>query len=444
MRAEIAACAFLWIVLAGAGLGAQAAPLTVPPIRPLGPTLRVSRDSFGYIASVNVLSDGRVLANDTQGNRLVLFDSSLSHFTTVIDTSSATDKAYGALGGWLFSYIGDSSLFADWASLSFLLITPSGKIGRVLAAPLGPGGGLLYLTSAFVDPLGNVLSQWDRGDLARMRANASGPGGQAAAAAGAAGAARGAPADPSVRPAVSPDSTAVLRVNIQTRKVDTIVWLMAPSTLTGTAQALRNSLPVSDAWTMLRDGTVAAVREHDYHVDWFAPDGAATSTPRIAHEWERITDSAKAALIRATQLADSTGLALASKRRDSSTKATGVASDPGRSMSLTRDGQVIRGGQLPQYMSPDDLPDYYPPFPRADSLGHQPVRADADGNLWIQVNLPMRPEGGVVYDVVSRSGRLVGRVQIPGGTHLVGFGPGVAYLTSREGAAYKLARARIH
>ena len=72
-----------------------------------------------------------------------------------------------------------------------------------------------------------------------------------------------------------------------------------------------------------------------------------------------------------------------------------------------------------------------------------PVRADADGNLWIRVNLPKPPEGGFVYDIVNRQGVLVDRIQIPGGTNLIGFGPGVAYLISREGVGYKLARARI-
>ena len=49
-----------------------------------------------------------------------------------------------------------------------------------------------------------------------------------------------------------------------------------------------------------------------------------------------------------------------------------------------------------------------------------------------------------MYDIVNRQGMLVDRIQIPGGTHIVGFGPGVVYLVSREGVGSKLARARIH
>ena len=49
---------------------------------------------------------------------------------------------------------------------------------------------------------------------------------------------------------------------------------------------MRNLIPVSDAWTMLPDGTVAAVREYDYHVDWITPNGTrdldAEDCPRVA------------------------------------------------------------------------------------------------------------------------------------------------------------------
>ena len=39
----------------------------------------------------------------------------------------------------------------------------------------------------------------------------------------------------------------------------------------------------------------------------------------------------------------------------------------------------------PQYMDPNDLPSYFPPFPQNDTtLLSSPVRADADGNLWIR------------------------------------------------------------
>ena len=68
-----------------------------------------------------------------------------------------------------------------------------------------------------------------------------------------------------------------------------------------------------------------------------------------------------------------------------------------------------------------------------------------EGHVWVQAASldSLRNGGGTIYDVIDRNGRLVDRVQIPGGTQLVGFGIGVAFLTSREGAGTSLARARL-
>jgi NAD(P)-dependent dehydrogenase (short-subunit alcohol dehydrogenase family) len=65
-------------------------------------------------------------------------------------------------------------------------------------------------------------------------------------------------------------------------------------------------------------------------------------------------------------------------------------------------------------------------------------RSDLDSH-----DQPRSAAGGPIYDVVGRTGKLVDRIQIPGGCTLIGFGPGVAYLTSREGSGVSVARARI-
>lgn len=347
-----------------------------------------------------------------------------------------------------------------------------------MAAPRGTGGGLFYLTSALVDPQGRVVSRQTGAAAARMGgvglgvAVAGGAGGGGARGGGAGGGggggvggvsgvvgAGGSPtgAGPSAPPVVLPDSTVIIRVNIETKKMDTAVWLMAPPSasvpVTGPGGGvmrlpMRNPMPVSDAWAMLPDGTIAAVREHDYHVDWITPDGRVTATPKIAHEWRPFTDSMKEAVIDSVKTADSVATADMSRRLDSLSKVNGTAGGPGMITFIGTAGGAmitsINGSmQTPQYLSPDDLPSYFPPFPQSDTLGANPVHADADGNLWIRVNLAKRPEGGFVYDVVNREGKLIDRIQIPGGTNLIGFGPGVAYLISREGVGYKLARARI-
>jgi hypothetical protein len=49
-----------------------------------------------------------------------------------------------------------------------------------------------------------------------------------------------------------------------------------------------------------------------------------------------------------------------------------------------------------------------------------------------------------VYDVVSREGKLVDRLQLPPGYTLVGFGRGrVVYLSMRDAGGIHLARVRL-
>jgi hypothetical protein len=86
----------------------------------------------------------------------------------------------------------------------------------------------------------------------------------------------------------------------------------------------------------------------------------------------------------------------------------------------------------------DELPDYRPPFVTGAA------RADADGNLWIRTN-PLKPvPGGPVYDVVSASGGMIDRLQLPVGYTLAGFGKGkVVYLSMRDAKGIHLARVRL-
>lgn len=89
-------------------------------------------------------------------------------------------------------------------------------------------------------------------------------------------------------------------------------------------------------------------------------------------------------------------------------------------------------------IAPKSLPDFRPPF------GSNAVRADMDGNLWIRTNPAKPTPGGPVYDVVTRAGQLVDRLQVPFGYTLVGFGKGrVIFLSMRDANGIHLARVRL-
>ena len=59
--------------------------------------------------------------------------------------------------------------------------------------------------------------------------------------------------------------------------------------------------------------------------------------------------------------------------------------------------------------------------------------------------IPPKPiQGGVVFDIVSREGELVDRLQLPQGYSIAGFGKGkVVYLSMRDASGVHLARVRL-
>jgi hypothetical protein len=110
---------------------------------------------------------------------------------------------------------------------------------------------------------------------------------------------------------------------------------------------------------------------------------------------------------------------------------------------------TMAGGNVPPppsprqfaVVQPDELPDYRPPLVSGAAGG---VRADMEGNLWIRTVLPRAVPGGLVYDIVSRDGELVNRIQLPPGYSIVGFGQDrVVYLSMRDPSGMRLARVRL-
>jgi len=447
---------------------------SLPPIRQLGPVTAVATQPLGAVTTVRHLPDGRVLINDIVGRRVVMFDSSLATLTVIADTTSATANAYGTRPGGLIAYRGDSTLFVDPASLSMLLIDPNGKIVRVMSAPRAQDVGFLVggpFGNPGFDPKGRLVYR------APPNFAAFGPRG------GGSGSAGRLPQFPT-----PPDSAALVRFDLATRKVDTVTFFKTPKFNLNVTQApdggvrvtsTVNPLPQGDDWALLSDGTVALVRTKDYHVDWLNPDGTVTASPKIPFQWERLTDEAKVVFIDSARVAIEKARASGSRdgglgftlrggaeggggggRRDGAgggdgprggtTPAPAPNAQPG-TMTVTTGGNTtvtavgpgpgggaFGGGPLPPLtmIAPSELPDYKPAFTPGST------RADADGNLWIRTsqNLNAIP----VYNVVNRKGELIDRVQLPKNRVLVGFGPGgVVYMAVRDGTSAHLEKARV-
>ncbi|HWL40990.1 MAG TPA: hypothetical protein VNO75_12205 [Gemmatimonadaceae bacterium] len=462
--------------------GIPVAAQQLPPIRQLGSPVSTTAEKLGAVSAVRQLSDGRVLVNDIIGRRVLLFDPTLKNFTLVADTTSATANAYGTRAGGLIAYRGDSTLFVDPASLSMLVIDGNGKIARVMSAPRAADATFLVggpFGSPGFDPQGRLIYRPPPRPVF-----GGGP-----AARGAQGGSRA-----EITMPVMPDSAPLVRVDLATRKLDTLAFFRTQRmqmNMTRNADggismtSTVNPLPVVDDWGVLPDGTVALVRGRDYHIDWVTPEKSMTTSPKIPFEWERLSDDAKVAYIdsvrkvmqeaRASgnlggmfgaatggmQMMRMGGAGEGGERR----AAPGAAATPGAAApqsgtqtpapgggaantqsttTIVTDGGTSvttgpgggrgpMGGQLPEltFIAPTELPDYKPPFAGGAT------RVDADGNLWIRTTQNVK--GLPVYNVVNRKGELIDRVQLPAGRVIAGFGAGATiYLAYRDGDTARL------
>jgi hypothetical protein len=434
------------VAFAATGAAAQQRP----PIRQLGAVTAKTSEPFASIVSVRALSNGSVLVNDVSGRRVGMLDAALSKFTLIADSTSATANAYGGRQGSLIAYRGDSSIFADPSSVSMLIIDPSGKVARVVAIPraedaitLGSQAG-----NASFDASGRLVYRAGLrfGPAAGgARTIITGPGG---------GGAGGIPQFPE-----PPDSAFIVRVDLATRKLDTVGVIRTPKIKLETKtderggisiSSLINPLPVVDDWTVTSDGAVAFVRGKDYHVDFVNPDGSKVSAAKIPFDWQRMTDEDKIAFIDSVKAARERLGANAPTPFTGAPPAGGggggapnvqIFIGPGGPGGGPGGGAARPGGiGAPQFnfIPANELPDYKPPFFAGS------VRADMEGNVWVRTIPTAAIAGGPVYDVINRKGELVERVQIPNARTIVGFGPnGAVYLVNREGTTPVLEKATV-
>ena len=421
-----------------------AAAAQQPAIRPLGPVVETSKESFGQRVFVRHLQSG-VLLNDLESRRVLLLDASLGVKTVVADTTAATANAYSGRVGSLIPYHADSTLFVDAQSMSMLVIDPAGQVKRVMSVPRSQDAMMLgnpVFSSPGFDARGKLVY---RGMPNRMMRG--GPGGMGGAPGGVGG----------MHMPDPPDSTALVRVDLATRQLDTLAFTRIPKAKVDvqrddngrvSVNVQMNPLPTVDDWAVMSDGSVAIVRGRDYHVDFIRPDGKLESAPKIPFEWQRMTDEDKTAFIDSLKAARER-MAAANPGGATGSNMTITGAPPGGGAGgeqrVTVMGAPPGGGAggPPQmggntnFVSASELPDYKPAFFAGAA------RADADGNLWIRTIPTKGISGGPVYDVVNGQGQLVDRVQVPKDRTIIGFGPGgIVYLAAREGNTTKLEKAR--
>ncbi len=407
------------------GRNASSTAQRPPAIRPIGPIVHVSTEPLASVASALRLPDGRVFVNDIVARRVVLFDSALATAHVVTDSASVTATAYGFGAGALIPFHGDTALFLDPQSSSMPVLSPAGRIARVMATPRPNNRlvsvGSLYFTPGF-DAAGRLVYYLAQGMTVPTK-----------------------PLPPSSTTISIIDSAFIVRYDFTTHVYDTAAVIRTSKFrqsittnddghISQIHSITADPVPVVDDWVMRQDGSLVIVRGRDFHVDWMDADGKWSSGPKVAFDWQHLDDDQKQKLI------DSA--AAANKARLDSLLAgqasTSVTGDGGGAVRAGRGGGA--GGAeagVPRQAAPPPIPDdpkvqpnevadYRPAFP------HGATHVDADGNLWIRTTTMVN--GQPVYDLVNRRGELFDRVQLPPFRTISGFGPGVVYMGVKDAA----------
>jgi hypothetical protein len=194
------------VALVPAVLAAQ-----TPTVRLINAADASSKPEFNMVAAVRQLAGGRLLVNDINNRQLTILDPSLGNAFLLADSTSGLLNSYGTRAGGLIRYIADSTLFVDPAGLSMFVIDPGGKIARVASVPRSqdaPSLGNNLLGTPGVDAAGRLV--YRAGGLRIQQQGGKGGGG-------------GGMMMPDF-----PDSAAIVRVDLATRKVDTAGYYKIP------------------------------------------------------------------------------------------------------------------------------------------------------------------------------------------------------------------------
>lgn len=470
-----------------------------PPVRKISTASAVSTEQLGNIASVRELPGGRVLVNDGTRRRLLLMDSTLKTIGVVLDSLTEVANAYGVRQGTLMSYRGDSSLFFDPASFALLVLDADGAIARVRSIPRVRDGGWLTQPGSYgwpgIDAKGRLVY--------RIPAEAGPP--AVAPPKGVPWFPQN--PDSAFVVAIDFDTRKLDTLgSIRTPKEPFIVkrngfgfnytsltnpmpltddWALLPDgtvafvrgrdyrieyrasdgTITSSAklpfdwqrmtdddkQRLTDSVANAQRRSAMTSYVASMVRwvntyKQQYPADFKAPDNWVPQTGYL-RDWKLPPGVSFPAnyIYGCAPGEEPKMIAAAGAAAAPPAPTPGPPGAPSGTPSCIPQPVSIPGNtpnaptlRESAVMPANDLPDYRPPFTTGA------VRADADGNLWIRTLSPKPIPGGPIYDIVSRSGELVDRLQLPQGYTIVGFGrERVVYLSMRDAAGIHLARVRL-
>ena len=337
-------------------------------------------EALSLVQGLLELPDGRVMIADPLGQALVIADLA----SGVADTLGSVGQGpseYRQPDG-VFALPGDSVLLVDLGNARLTVVAPDGRFGATMPIAQegpGPGPGLLIVLPRAVDSRGRVYFQPVGGG----------------------------------RGLQLPDSAAVVRWDRSSGAMDTVAMVKLPemkqSRSGGPGNQAVTIMPVplspQDAWAVSWDGRVAVARADPYHVEWIRVDGKVVRSGPIAFEPVRIRRADK------LEWAEALGGGIR----------IGIMVENGqRRMALSRGGGR---GEEPDIDSLD-WPDNKPAF--ADNG----VRVTPEGDMWVQRHVPAGEP--IDFDVFGANAELKGKVVLPAGRDIVGFGRGTVYVVRTD------------
>ena len=433
-RLNPALCAAALLAVAAGSIAAQAAPTVA-----LGKTTAKSKYTLGYLFSIQELADGRVVASDTKENIFRLVNLSTGEVGSVGKQGDDADSYRSAT--LVLRLPGDSLALFDPAGRKLVHVTPQGEVARMVPLPTMSNGRRIG-TPLAMDQNGSIyFTVPERFDTVTRQSTGIG---------GLTRIGMGADAD-------EPQMT------YRARRADQV--------------ALKGRMPYifKDGIAVRSDGLMARVVSDSYQVVWgrngkeVGRTGPIPYTPiaLTKEEVQATKDSANAFMKQmlagggrggpggATSFGSSGGMAGASMGGGGEriivmggggggapmmvggaggsvgqmiTREIGAASSDSARRAGGGNTTVMNGANInPADLPWGDFPDVKPPIPSQGTV----AMFDATGNLWVartgKVGDPV-PH----YDVIAEGKGLIGHVDLPKGTRLLGFGRNAVYLARND------------
>ncbi|MFQ5679631.1 MAG: hypothetical protein ACE5HP_09245 [Gemmatimonadota bacterium] len=338
---------------------------------------------FGSIAGLRELKNGRVLVSDGLGQALVVADLTSGAADTLGAVGEGPDEYKGP--DRLLPLPGDSTLLVDLGNGRLIVLGPSLEFGPTEPIARHEDDGPFFILPSSVDGRGRVYFQ-------KVEVRRAG--------------------------GALPDSGTVVRWDRALGQIEAVGRVKLEDRTRSESGGANNrsvrirSRPLTpeDAWDVAPDGSLVIARAADYHVEWHRPDGRIVRGPPIPYRPVPVRTPDKEEWIEAASRGLQVRVSIVSGAMQTS---------------------FSRGGGRRTESDPDDFewPDVKPAFPG------NAVRAAPDGRAWVRRHVPAGEP--IVYDLFGPDGRRQGRVRLPPGRRLVGFGEGTLYLMRRDAVDFE-------